>query len=70
MSEYLKICKGPAAHARTSYHGWRGRRATECMPGFGCVLTQATTAPIDIVKLPRTSQPIQFQTVKAVHECD
>jgi hypothetical protein len=45
-------------------------RVVETSPGSGCVLTQATTAPIDIVKLPRTSKPIDFQTVKTVRECD
>lgn len=45
-------------------------RVVETSPGSRCALTQAFTAPIDIVKLPRTPQPIAFQTVKNVHECD
>jgi hypothetical protein len=44
-------------------------RVVQTSPGGVCLLTQAITAPIDIVKLPRTSQPIQFQTVRKVDEC-
>ncbi|WP_420128609.1 protease complex subunit PrcB family protein [Longimicrobium sp.] len=45
-------------------------RVVETFPGEACVVTAAITEPVDVVRLPRTSQPIQFQTVKQVHACD
>jgi hypothetical protein len=44
-------------------------RVAETSPGGGCIVTFALTAPVDIARLPRTALPIEFQTVKAVHEC-
>jgi hypothetical protein len=44
-------------------------RVVETSPGSGCVTTAALTEPVDVVKLPRTPLPIEFQTVKTVHEC-
>ncbi|HYR07775.1 MAG TPA: protease complex subunit PrcB family protein, partial [Longimicrobium sp.] len=45
-------------------------RVVETSPGKACFTTAAFTEPVDVVKLPRTPLPIEFQTVKAVHECD
>ena len=44
--------------------------AIETSPGRTCVTTQAFTAPVDVVKIPRTSLPIRFRTTKRVHECN
>jgi hypothetical protein len=44
-------------------------RVIETSPGKGCFTTAAFSEPVDVVKLPRTPLPIEFQTVKAVHEC-
>jgi hypothetical protein len=45
-------------------------RVVETSPGKGCFTTAAFSEPVDVVKLPRTALPIDFQTVKVVHECD
>lgn len=44
-------------------------RVVETSPSRGCITTQAFTAPVDVVKLPRTSRQIQFRTAEVVHEC-
>jgi hypothetical protein len=44
-------------------------RVIETSPGSGCITFAAFTEPVDIVKLPRTAVPIEFQTVTTVHEC-
>lgn len=44
-------------------------RVVETSPGGACVLTQAVTAPVDVVTLPRTPLPVRFRNEKAVHEC-
>lgn len=38
-------------------------------PGKDCVVTQMITAPIDIVRLPKTSQSVSFRETEIVHEC-
>lgn len=45
-------------------------RVIETSPGSRCFTTAALTEPVDVVRLPRTSLPIDFQTVKTVRECD
>ena len=44
-------------------------RVVETSPGRACVTTQAFTAPVDVVKVPRTGHSIRFETVKKVHDC-
>ena len=44
--------------------------AVETSPGRGCVTTQAFTAPVDVVKIPRTAAEIRFRTSPVVRECD
>lgn len=44
-------------------------RVIETSPGRSCFTTQAFSEPVDIVKLPRTSLPVRFETVKTVHDC-
>lgn len=45
-------------------------RVVETSPGSECFVTAAITEPVDVVKLPRTSLSIEFQTVRAVHNCE
>jgi hypothetical protein len=45
-------------------------RVVETSPGAACFVTAAITEPVDVVRLPRTPLPIEFQTVKAVHNCE
>lgn len=44
-------------------------RVVETSPGRRCVVTMATTAPLDVVKLTRTGLPVRFQEVEAVRSC-
>lgn len=41
----------------------------ETAPGRGCVVTQATTAPVDVVKIPRTALEVRFRTTAVVRDC-
>ncbi|HEX6966529.1 MAG TPA: protease complex subunit PrcB family protein [Gemmatimonadaceae bacterium] len=42
---------------------------TETSPGRNCVVTEAQTAPVDAVLVPRSDAPIIFVEETAVHEC-
>lgn len=44
-------------------------QVVETSPSGGCPTTQAVTAPVDVVTVPRTSQPIRFRVVQMVREC-
>lgn len=39
-------------------------------PGKGCMLTQALTEPVDIVRIPRTNLPVTFTETQRVHDCE
>lgn len=41
----------------------------ETAPGPGCMVTQALTAPITIVKLPRSDQPLRFVEERRTQDC-
>lgn len=39
-------------------------------PGKSCMLTQAVTQPVDIVRIPKTNRSVVFKDKENVHECD
>jgi hypothetical protein len=39
-------------------------------PAKNCILTMATTHPIALILIPRTSKPIRFSTAQAEHKCE
>jgi hypothetical protein len=43
--------------------------AVESSPDRGCVVTMAFTAPVDVVKIPRTALEIRFRTTRTVRDC-
>jgi len=38
-------------------------------PAKSCFLIQATTAPVDIVRIPKTERSVVFRETEVVHEC-
>lgn len=38
--------------------------------GKGCMTTQALTAPVDIVRLPKSERTVVFHEADAVHDCE
>lgn len=52
-----------------AYAGHVTVHVVETSPGRGCVVTMAITAPVDVVKIPRTPLEVRFRTSKTVHEC-
>lgn len=41
----------------------------EAAPGVACVVTQAFTAPTDVVRVARAGLPVRFRTVEAAPAC-
>jgi hypothetical protein len=39
-------------------------------PGRNCIVTMATTQPVDIARLPATQQPVRFRERSEVRNCD
>ncbi len=39
-------------------------------PGKGCMTTQALTAPVDIVRLPKSERTVVFREIEMVHNCE
>lgn len=39
-------------------------------PGKGCMLPQALTEPVDIVRIPRTNLPVTFIEIERIHDCE
>lgn len=44
-------------------------RVVEMSPGSRCVVTQAFTSPVDVVKMTRTNLPVRFGVVQQVRDC-
>ncbi|MBW3573003.1 MAG: protease complex subunit PrcB family protein [Gemmatimonadetes bacterium] len=44
-------------------------QVVETSAGDGCGTTQAVSAPVDVVAIPRTPQPIRFRIAQTVREC-
>ena len=44
-------------------------RIVETSPSARCVVTQAFTAPVDVVKMTRTSLPVRFGVAQQVRDC-
>lgn len=42
----------------------------ETSPGPGCMLTQALTAPVTAVKLPRSDLPVRYVEERQTRDCD
>lgn len=42
----------------------------ETSPGSGCVLTTALTAPVVVMRVPRSDGPVHFIDETAVHDCE
>jgi len=42
---------------------------TATSPGRSCMTTQALTAPVDIVRVPRSELPVRFVEQRSVNEC-
>lgn len=41
----------------------------EIVAGAGCACTQALTHPVHVVRLPRRSDPVEFETRRTVNRC-
>lgn len=39
-------------------------------PGKGCMTTQALTAPVDVVRLPKSERAIVFREIEMAHDCE
>ena len=39
------------------------------VPGSGCLLSQALTSPVDVARMPRTDDPVQFRERNVTRAC-